>query len=70
MGGGKIGPTKLAVSHDFHSMKKKLYQNSAEAVWRGETERQRERGTGEAGKTTKKSYKRDMSINKKMIYDL
>ena len=43
MGGGKIGPTKLAVSHDFHSMKKKLYQNSAEAVWRGETERQRER---------------------------
>ena len=33
-------------------------------------ERQRERGTGEAGKTTKKSYKRDMSINKKMIYDL
>ena len=56
MGGGKIGPTKLTVSHEFHSMKKKtLPKLSRGCMERRDRETERERGTGEAGKTTKKA---------------
>ena len=41
--GGKLGLPNWQFPTNFTQWKKKLYQNSAEAAWRGETERQRER---------------------------
>ena len=60
MGGGKIGPTKLAVSHDFHSMKKKNFTKIQQRLYGEERQRDREREGQERQERQQKKATREI----------